>query len=74
MSISLTADQETAQRLRDARKRAGIPQRKAALAIGVIELTYRNYESGKQEPRASHLKTLCQMFGVSADYLLGLSS
>lgn len=33
---------------------------------------YQKYEKGKNPIPAKHIKTLCEYYGVSADYILGL--
>lgn len=35
--------------------------------------TYANYEQGVREPSLSTLNALCDVYGVSSDYLLGRS-
>ena len=63
---------EYAQRIRDLR----IDHDKSQLQIAVILGTSKNqvgkYERGEQEMPIKHLVTLCNYYGVSADYILGL--
>jgi len=33
-----------------------------------------NWEKGKRDPRAKQVKALCEVYQVSADYLLGVDS
>lgn len=40
---------------------------------GLSRATIQNYESGRTQPKASELALLVDLFGVSADYLLGLT-
>lgn len=43
-----------------------------AKAIGTTRQQIYRYERGEQEPTASKLKAICEHYGVSADYILGL--
>lgn len=56
------------------RARIGMPKSKMAVAIGVTTSTLRNWQSGRSEIPASKLVCLADIFGVSADYLLGRAS
>lgn len=47
-------------------------QRHLAQILGVTQYLYWCYETGKHEMPIRHLVTICQHYGVSADYLLGL--
>lgn len=40
---------------------------------GLSRATIQNYESGRTQPKAPDLAVLADLFGVSADYLLGLT-
>lgn len=57
-------------RLRTARKAAGLTQKEAAATIGVTESTYCGYETGKRRPDPMKISALAKAFGVSGDYLL----
>lgn len=59
-------------RLVEVRKAAGKTQKEVAAAIGVPERTYQKHEAGEQLPRLPVIVALAQLYGVSADYLLGL--
>ena len=48
-------------------------QKRAAEALGIDSGTLSSWISGKHEPRASDVVKLARHFGVSSDYLLGLS-
>jgi len=61
-------------RLHDLRKDQGISQEKLASLVGVNRVTVLNYENGKREPDYEMLAKLAAIFGVTADYLLGLSN
>lgn len=49
--------------LRAARIDAGLTQKQAAEQIGVTPLTLQNWEHGIFEPRYSHLKKACEVYG-----------
>lgn len=60
------------ERLIELRKRAGFQNRDDfAKTIGVTAGTYKNWEQGLVQLRASVICMLCDYFDVSADYLLG---
>lgn len=61
---------ESLKRVREQKK---ITQVQAAKAAGVSEAVYQFYEYGKNEPTAKVIIALSKYYGVSADYLLGLS-
>ena len=60
-------------RLKELRKNLNLTQKQVAEVMGVMEQAYQRYEYGKKEPSISKLEKLCRYYGVSADYLLGLS-
>lgn len=60
-----------AERLKLAR--AGRSQATAAVALGISAMRLSNYESGKREPDLATLKRIVDVYGVSADWLLGLT-
>ena len=62
-----------AQRLRAIREDADRTQADTAAALGIPLRTYRRYDSGDSEPQIGFLVQFCQLFGCSADYILGLS-
>ena len=59
------------ENLKKAREKAGLTQAQAAIAIGVSDGTYKNYEQGKREPNGDKMVTIANLFGVTTDYLLG---
>lgn len=63
--------------LKDALKRfretAGLSQLTIAQKLGVQVPQYQRYEWGKTTPSADVIVKMATTFGVSADYLLGLS-
>lgn len=62
-----------AQRMREVRKERKISQEATAKALGVAWLSYQRYEGNEREPRAPFVAEFARYFGVSVDYLLGLS-
>ena len=62
-----------AKRLRECRGRTGLPQIKVAVYCDITEKAYQNYELGIREPRVSILARIAQFYGVSMDYLVGLT-
>lgn len=66
-------DNAFGNRLKILRKERHITQLQLAEQIGQTESNVRNYELGKAFPRIPGLMTLAEMFGVSTDFLLGLS-
>ncbi len=61
------------KRLRDLREDHDMTQRDVAKLLGIAQTVYSRYERGFQSLPLSHLITLCKFYGVSADYILGLS-
>lgn len=62
-----------AQRLKKCREKTGLPQIKVAIYCDITEKAYQNYELGVHEPRISILMRIAQYYGVSIDYLVGLT-
>ena len=61
---------ENLSRLRREKK---ISQRQVAAALGVSQALLSHYENGVREPGLAFITRACAYYGVSADYLLGLS-
>jgi len=57
-------------RLKDARKRAGLKQEELAEAVGVHPLTISHFECGRVEPSLDTLKRLAAALGVQPGALL----
>lgn len=53
------------------RKRKGISQRELGEILHVTQVTISQWETGKCFPDTKLIIQLCDMYGVSADYLLG---
>lgn len=60
-------------RLKEARKTAGYTQKAVGAIFNMQQQAYARYESGIIELNYDKLKTLCILFDVSADYLLGIA-
>jgi transcriptional regulator with XRE-family HTH domain len=61
------------KRIRDLREDHDKTQQDIADVLGTSQTMYARYERGANEMPIHHLITLCEYYGVSADYLLGLS-
>ncbi len=63
-----------AQRMRELRKERKLSQEAMAKVLGVAWLSYQRYEGNERDPRAPFIADFARYFGVSTDYLLGLSN
>ena len=59
--------------LRDLREDADKTQTQIAEALGTSQTMYARYERGANELPIHHLITLSKYYGVTTDYILGLS-
>ena len=62
-----------AQRLKELRLKRKVSQEKISKVLGLGICTYGTYENDKYIPDAVTVRNMAKFFGVSADYLLGLS-
>lgn len=60
-------------RLRWLRNHAKLSQADVAEQVGRSEIQVLRWENGKAEPDADSIRKLAHVFGVTSDYLLGLS-
>ena len=60
-------------RLRDLRQEKGWTQAQLGKRIGVAKTTISGYEIGTRQLDPATICTLCDLFGCTADYLLGRS-
>ena len=60
-------------KLRGLREDNDLTQGQVAAVLGTSQTMYARYERGANELPLHHLLTLCRLYGVSADYILGLS-
>jgi len=55
------------------RREKGLSQRAAAADLNISQALLSHYENGAREPGLEFVCRVCRYYGVSADYLLGLS-
>ena len=60
-------------RLVQARQKAAMTQAQVAQALMIPQQQYSRYENGKNEIPIRYVVALCRLYGVSADWLLGLT-
>lgn len=58
--------------LKELREDRDYTQTKIAQVLGTTQQVYSRYELGINEMPVRHLRTLCQFYQVSADYVLSL--
>lgn len=57
--------------IRDLREDADLTQTQVAQVLGTSQTMYASYERGANEMPIRHLLALCELYKVSADYILG---
>ena len=62
------------ERLAEVRKDHGDTQQTLADKMSVTKYTVSSWEQEKSEPNHEILVRICRLYGVSSDYLLGLSN
>lgn len=62
------------ERLKSARKEAGLLQEEVAEHFNITQQTYQAWESGKRNPKKETLQKLADYFNVSYAYLAGVES
>lgn len=62
------------QRLEDLRIDADLPQREVAAILHMNREVYRRYEKGEREIPVWAVIQLAKYYGVTTDYLLGLTN
>ena len=62
-----------AQRIRDIREDNDLSQTEVATKLRTSQTVYSRYERGERALPVNYLYTLCEIYNISADYLLGLS-
>ena len=60
------------ERIRELRVDVDLTQTQIAKILDTSQSYYSEYELGKRPLPVNHLITLCNYYGVSADYILGL--
>jgi transcriptional regulator with XRE-family HTH domain len=58
--------------LRELREDRDLKQSAVADVLGTTQQVYSRYENGINEMPIRHLRTLCEYYNVSADYVLSL--
>lgn len=61
------------ERMKELRKERKETQAQVAAAIGITDRQYQRFETGKQKPGFDNFCALAKHFGVTLDYLAGLS-
>lgn len=61
------------ERLKELMQQQGYTQQQIANAIGYSQRAVSKWLNNQSEPTASAIFSLAEFFGVSADFLLGLS-
>ena len=62
------------QRIRDRREDKDLTQSQIAKVLKTSQRVYSRYETGFSEMPIKHLITLCKLYNVSADYILGFTN
>ena len=61
------------QTMSELRRARGLSQRSAAADLKISQALLSHYENGAREPGLGFVRRACRYYGVSADYLLGLT-
>ena len=61
-------------KIRNLREDNDLPQQQVADYLGTSQTMYARYERGANELPIRHLISLCKLYGVSSDYILGLKT
>lgn len=61
------------EKLKELRLDKCLNQKEIAKSLGISVTCYAGYEQGYRQPDLKMLTKICLLYGVSADYLLGLS-
>ena len=65
---------ETHEILKNLREDRDLTQQNVADILKIGRTMYRRYETGETEIPVRHLKVLCTFYGVTSDYILGLTN
>lgn len=58
-------------RFKEARLKAHMSQKAAAISLGIKPPSMSGWESGDSKPTLENLKAMAELYGVTVDYLLG---
>ena len=61
-------------RYKEARLRAGLSQKAAAISLGVRPPSMSDWESGKTKPTHEHLVAMAALYDTTIDYLIGATN
>ncbi|MDD6727995.1 MAG: helix-turn-helix transcriptional regulator [Eubacteriales bacterium] len=59
--------------IRDLREDNDLTQEQVAKYLGTSQTMYARYERGANELPIRHLISLCRLYNVSSDYILGIN-
>ena len=62
-----------AEKIRDQRLALDLTQQELADRAGITNRTISNYETGAAKPRGIQLRRLCEVLGITEEYLMNLS-
>ena len=62
------------KRLREVREDRDLTQAEVGKIINKSQQGYNHIEAGRAELKIDDLKLLCKFYGLSADYLIGISN
>lgn len=62
------------KRLKLARKNAKMSQEEVAEILNISRSNISKYENDKLEPNIYTIKQFCELYGITADYLLGIET
>lgn len=60
------------EKMKDIRTDHDLTQQEVADLMHIARESYHRYETGKIEMPIHHLKAFCEIFRISADYLIGI--
>ena len=60
--------------MKDLREDSDLTQQAVADFLGTSQTMYARYERGANELPIRHLLKLCELYGVSSDYFLGIKN
>lgn len=70
--MDIVLKETVGKKLKERREQLGMTQRQVAAALGIAQPIYQRFEKGIFECSYSQLYSICKLYDISADYLLGL--